>query len=208
MCGNAVGGLVIGKDMDIRFKTPFTYICAGASRSGKTVHVRNLLKSCEQLFTRVPDYIIYFYAQWQPIFSDIHKDYFQPQCCPTNSTKPTPRESYEVQELPEKWGGGDGGDDSKKVRWQPPPQQEGRPPARPLVNEWVNQLPTTEMLREKLAPFSANNGSLIIVDDFVQRLTKDIGELFTVITIKFLVFVQLQSFIHSLILRCRSPLMP
>jgi hypothetical protein len=54
------------------------------------------------------------------------------------------------------------------------------PPLRPLVNEWINELPTTEMLYEKLAPFAKGNGSLLVIDDFMQHLTNDIAALFTV----------------------------
>jgi hypothetical protein len=35
-------------------------------------------------------------------------------------------------------------------------------PRRPVVNEWINELPTTQLLREKLSAFREGNGSLII----------------------------------------------
>jgi hypothetical protein len=53
---------------DLRLKTPFTYIAAGASQSGKSTHVFNILKNTEELFTSKPATIIYYYNQWQEGF--------------------------------------------------------------------------------------------------------------------------------------------
>jgi hypothetical protein len=110
---------------DLRFKTPFTYICAGASQSGKTTHVFNTIKYRRELFDRCPDNIIYFYNQWQPSFAH-----------------------FEQQNI---------------------------------VTEWVNALPTIDVLKEKTLAHREGNGSLVIIDDFVQHLNNDIADLFTVL---------------------------
>jgi hypothetical protein len=59
---------------DVRLKTPFTYIAAGASQSGKTTHVFNILRSRQQILDAWPRNIIYYYSQWQPSFSEFEKE--------------------------------------------------------------------------------------------------------------------------------------
>jgi hypothetical protein len=58
---------------DLRLKTPFTYIASGASQSGKTSHVFNMLKCKSILFDVVPSNVIYYYNQWQPSFTEFQR---------------------------------------------------------------------------------------------------------------------------------------
>ena len=56
---------------DVRLKTPFSCILAGPSRAGKTTFVFNLLSQADYLFQKKPDYVIYYYNQWQPLFDQM-----------------------------------------------------------------------------------------------------------------------------------------
>lgn len=167
--------VALNSKMEVRFRTPFTMVCAGSTQSGKTTHVRNMLLSMPHLFTKVPDRIMYFYSEWQPIFSEMYKDRFDEKC---HEPTPAPASSYYVEPLPEQWGAGIShvqvGDDE-----DPPGPDYGR---RPIVNEWINMLPTLDLLRAKTKPYVEGNGSLIIIDDFVQDLDEDISQLFTVLS--------------------------
>jgi len=58
---------------DIRFKTPFTCIVAGASGSGKTYLVNEILKHKKVLFTQPPERTFLFYAAHQEIYDDMLK---------------------------------------------------------------------------------------------------------------------------------------
>ena len=155
--------------MELRFRTPFTMICAGATQSGKTTHVRKMLKSMPHLFTNVPDYVIYFYNLWQPIFSTMCNETFQPMC---HEHAEAPPSSFDTAPLPQQWGAGATAQCF----------HENMPQERPIVNEWINMLPTTELLKAKTTPYMEGNGTLIIIDDFVQQLDDDISELFTVLS--------------------------
>ena len=55
---------------DLRFKTPCTFLLAGASQSGKTSFTLNLLRHIDLLFTnpRCKQHIIYYYKEWQDNF--------------------------------------------------------------------------------------------------------------------------------------------
>lgn len=56
---------------DARFKTPFNCIISGASKSGKTTLVRNLLKISEDIFTKKPSYTILYYKFMQDIYQQM-----------------------------------------------------------------------------------------------------------------------------------------
>lgn len=195
------------------------------------MHVRNLLLNMDQLFTKIPDHVIYFYKQKQSIHKSMETDTFRPGC---SLPKPAPPSSFEivgqhppsqkevsrkrkrdreedVSNLDRSLAAGKAGKRRRVVRerreengyrqqqWggalpiqnytcSPPHTQWGGTVAeqqvanqcaddlpRPTVNEWLNCLPTTEMLEEKLSMFSegnGGNGSLIIIDDWVSDLNK------------------------------------
>jgi hypothetical protein len=115
---------------DATFKSPWTYIAAGPSQSGKSTHVFNFLKYRHQLMDKPTDRIFYFYNQWQPAFTDF--------------------------------------------------QREG------IVTEWINQLPTTELLKEKAHdvtnPTERHSSCICVIDDYMSEVNDDIGDLFTVLS--------------------------
>jgi hypothetical protein len=51
-----------------------------------------------------------------------------------------------------------------------------------IVKEWINKLPTEEDIREKTMLHKNKGGSVLVIDDFAQELTKDIATLFTVLS--------------------------
>ena len=55
-------------------------------------------------------------------------------------------------------------------------------PPRPIVNEWINKLPTVELLKEMSEPYIAGNGICIVIDDFVLMIDKQIEILFTILS--------------------------
>jgi hypothetical protein len=59
---------------DLRFRTPFTYTCAGPSQSGKTSHVFNILRLKEELFDVNPQNVLYFYNLPQPSFANFRQE--------------------------------------------------------------------------------------------------------------------------------------
>lgn len=56
---------------DTRFKTPFNCIISGASKSGKTTFVFNLLKLKNVIFTKKPNKVILFYKYMQDIYNEM-----------------------------------------------------------------------------------------------------------------------------------------
>jgi hypothetical protein len=57
--------------MDARLKTPFNCIISGASKTGKTTFVYNLLTVKNTIFTKKPDKIIVFYKYAQDIYNQM-----------------------------------------------------------------------------------------------------------------------------------------
>ena len=57
--------------MDTRLKTPFNCIVSGASGTGKTTFVFNLLSLRNALFTKVPEYIFICYKYNQDIYKEM-----------------------------------------------------------------------------------------------------------------------------------------
>ncbi len=51
-----------------------------------------------------------------------------------------------------------------------------------IVREWVNKLPTTEDVREKTLLYKDKGGSVIVIDDFAQKLNKDIVDIFSILS--------------------------
>jgi hypothetical protein len=52
-----------------------------------------------------------------------------------------------------------------------------------IVTEWINKLPTTELLKEKsFDPDNVHNGCIVIIDDYMSSINNDIADLFTVLS--------------------------
>jgi len=63
---------------DTRFKVPFNCIVSGASKSGKTTLVHNLLALSDSLFDSKPQHVILYYKFMQDIYQDMfEKGYLQ-----------------------------------------------------------------------------------------------------------------------------------
>lgn len=56
---------------DARLKTPFNCIISGASKSGKTTLVQNLLAIRDDMFTTNPDHVIIFYKYMQDVYQEM-----------------------------------------------------------------------------------------------------------------------------------------
>ena len=58
---------------DLKFKHPFTLICAGPTGSGKTILIAKILEHHRIMFDQIsiPDKIIYCYSIWQESFLKI-----------------------------------------------------------------------------------------------------------------------------------------
>ena len=52
----------------IPFKSPANTICCGQSQSGKTTFIKEILKSNDKIFEKIPVDILYVYSVWQPIY--------------------------------------------------------------------------------------------------------------------------------------------
>lgn len=50
-----------------------------------------------------------------------------------------------------------------------------------IVTKWINELPTLDMLKEETEAYKEAEGSIVIVDDFMQQVNGDISDLFTVL---------------------------
>ena len=57
--------------MDVRFQTPFRMQVAGPSLSGKSQFISRLLQHLDYLVDKPPQYILYFYGEYQPLFTQI-----------------------------------------------------------------------------------------------------------------------------------------
>lgn len=56
---------------DTRLKTPFNCIISGASKSGKTTLVRNLLSLSDIIFTTKPEKVFLFYKYMQDVYNEM-----------------------------------------------------------------------------------------------------------------------------------------
>jgi hypothetical protein len=50
-----------------------------------------------------------------------------------------------------------------------------------IVTKWVNKLPTTEDVKEQTWLFKNDGGSILVIDDFAQKLNQDIVDVFSVL---------------------------
>lgn len=113
--------------MDLRFKTPSSFLLGGVSQSGKTTFTLNVLKNIDTLFAnpKCKQNVIFFYNQWQNVY-----DMFR-------STN--------------------------------------------IVHQWINRLPTTDDIKEKTMLYKDSGGSVLIIDDFAEKLDSAIVHLFSVL---------------------------
>ena len=57
--------------MDPRLKHPFTGIVAGPTACGKSTWVKNLITYQKDMIDPVPEQIIWFYGEWQPLYDTL-----------------------------------------------------------------------------------------------------------------------------------------
>jgi len=81
---------------DIRLKTPFNLIVSGASQSGKTSWVKNLLTIQDQIFTKKPSRIFLFYRSMQDIYLEMERDNLIHELINVQTTMPSLDEIYNM----------------------------------------------------------------------------------------------------------------
>jgi hypothetical protein len=64
-------------------------------------------------------------------------------------------------------------------QWQPKLDEFKK---KNVVTEWINGLPSSETILEKTEPFKDSGGSICVIDDFGQALSKGVVEMLTVMT--------------------------
>jgi len=74
---------------DITFRTPFNCLLSGASGTGKTTWVRNLLKLRNHLFSTPPAKVIWYYVKHQPIYDEMKQDGLIDELINANNHFPT-----------------------------------------------------------------------------------------------------------------------
>lgn len=72
--------------MDVRFKTPFNCIVSGASKTGKTTLVNNLLIVKNQIFSTPPEYILLVYKYNQEIYNQMRETNLISELLPLDSS--------------------------------------------------------------------------------------------------------------------------
>ena len=60
--------------MDVRFQTPYRMQIIGPSSSGKSYFLSRFLHHSEDLMDEPPQYILYFYGEYQSLFTRMSKD--------------------------------------------------------------------------------------------------------------------------------------
>lgn len=58
-------------DFDPRLQLPNNIIIAGATQSGKTHLLMELLKAADRIFNPIPERIVFFYASYQDMYTDV-----------------------------------------------------------------------------------------------------------------------------------------
>lgn len=57
--------------MDVSFKSPFTCVVSGPTRSGKTEWAKRLVRHAAEMISPPPDKIIWAYNEWQDSYKDL-----------------------------------------------------------------------------------------------------------------------------------------
>ena len=60
--------------MDVHFRTPANFYVSGKSQSGKTFLVHSMLQHMHELFYPVPNNVIYYYSEFQDIFTEMQSE--------------------------------------------------------------------------------------------------------------------------------------
>lgn len=112
--------------MDFRFEKFASHLLAGASSSGKTFRIASYLRLKNEIIKGGEDIqnIVFCYAAWQPIYSELEKE--------------------------------------------------------KVVTKWVNKLPSNEEFIELVRDYKGRGGSIVVLDDFMSEISKDLVEIFTV----------------------------
>ena len=111
---------------DLRFKRGATHLLAGASGSGKTFKVADILRNKNSMINageKIKN-VVFFYASWQPIYTAL--------------------------------------------------QNEG------VVTKWANKMPTNEEYLSYVEPYKDDGGSIVVIDDFMSEISKDLVTIVTV----------------------------
>lgn len=61
--------------MDIRWRHPFSAILAGPSNCGKSYFIKNLLLNAKSTLSTVPNNIVWYFACWQPLYTELLKSF-------------------------------------------------------------------------------------------------------------------------------------
>lgn len=112
--------------MDLRFAKGATHLLVGPSGSGKTFRIADILRIKNEIFkggAQIKN-IVFCYATWQPIYSELHQE--------------------------------------------------------KVVTQWVNKCPTNDEFIELVHHYKNDGGSIVIIDDFMSQITKDLVEIVTV----------------------------
>jgi len=111
---------------DLRFRSGSTHLVVGPSGSGKTYRVADYLRLKSQIIKNGESIknIVFFYAVWQDIYSDL--------------------------------------------------QQQG------IVTSWIQGMPSNEDFLKVVQPYTDNGGSIVVIDDFMTEISKELVEIITV----------------------------
>ena len=124
-----------------QFRCPSTVLVCGASGSGKTTFILNMLRHKANVIQKGANItnVLFFYNTWQPLYDTMKQEH--------------------------------------------------------LVSTWINDAPTVPDLKDLTESFRRKAGSICIIDDFLLDVSKDITEIFTVIShhYKICVFLLSQS---------------
>ena len=112
--------------MDLRYIPGATHLMAGASGSGKTYTVAEILMHKNDMFVNGAGIrnVVFFYNTWQNIYSRLND--------------------------------------------------------LNVVNQWINKMPTNEEFVDAVSEHRDKGGSIVVIDDFMTEITRDLVEIVTV----------------------------
>jgi len=112
--------------MDLRFAKGATHLFVGPSGSGKTFRIADILRLKNEIFKGgdLVKNIVFCYATWQSVYTDLHRE--------------------------------------------------------KIVTQWINKCPTNDEFSDLVQDYKDDGGSIVIIDDFMSQITKDMVEIVTV----------------------------